>query len=250
MLNYLMYLILGICGAWLVNYLADTLPQTRQLTVLHCSNCDEELGWRSVILYTPCENCNSSLSWRHLTLLISLSALSILVGIFPIQSLGPLVSILWLIYFSLIVVIDLEHRLILHPVSLTGAILGLLTGIWIHGFMSTLLGGVAGFVIMLLFYYAGGLFVRVLSKRRGEPIQEVALGFGDVNLAGIMGLLLGWPGVVGGIFLAVILGGLVSGLFMIIQLARKKYQAYQALPYGPFLAVSVFLLFYISQIVR
>lgn len=100
---------------------------------------------------------------------------------------------------------------------------------------------------MLVFFFLGEAFIRILSKKRGEEIQEVALGFGDVNLAGVMGTILGWPGVVGGIFMAVLLGGLVSGLFLVIQLLRKEYQAYQALPYGPFLAVSVFLLLYLSQ---
>jgi prepilin signal peptidase PulO-like enzyme (type II secretory pathway) len=55
--------------------------------------------------------------------------------------------------------------------------------------------------------------------------------------------------VVGGIFAAVILGGVFSGVFLFWQLIRKEYRAYQALPYGPFLAISVFLMFYLAQIV-
>jgi len=76
-----------------------------------------------------------------------------------------------------------------------------------------------------------------------------ALGFGDVNLAGVIGLLLGWPGIVGGIFLAIMIGGIVSGIFLLIQLLQKKYMAYQALPYGPFLVLSTIALFYISSLV-
>ncbi len=157
-------------------------------------------------------------------------------------------SLIWLIYFALIVVIDLEHRLILHPISLVGGALGLFFGIRAHGLVETLVGGVAGFGIMLVFYFLGDLFIRYLSKRRGEEIPEVALGFGDVNLSGVIGTILGWPGIVGGIFLAVLLGGVVSGAFLLIQLVRKEYQAYQALPYGPFLVISVYILLYISLI--
>lgn len=168
----------------------------------------------------------------------------------PPPNLGLWGGILWLTLFGLIVVIDLEHRLILHPVSLTGAVLGIIFGSINHGFLNTILGGAAGFGIMLVFYMLGNLFIRLLSRTRGEEIDEVALGFGDVNLAGVIGLMLGWPGVIGGIFLAIILGGVVSGLFLVIQLFRKKYQAFQALPYGPFLILSVVLLLYFSQFVR
>jgi prepilin signal peptidase PulO-like enzyme (type II secretory pathway) len=121
-------------------------------------------------------------------------------------------------------------------------------GIHNHGFWNTLLGGGTGFGIMLVFYFLGALFVRLLSRTRGEEIEEIALGFGDVNLAGVVGLLLGWPGVVGGIFLAVLLGGIVSGGFLLVRVIQKKYQAYQALPYGPFLIMSTVVLFYISKV--
>ena len=103
---------------------------------------------------------------------------------------------------------------------------------------------------MLVFYMFGNLFIKFLSRRRGEDIDEVALGFGDVNLAGVIGLLLGWPGVIAGVFLAIIIGGVISGIFLLFQLFRKKYEAFQALPYGPFLVISVVLLLYYSQFVR
>jgi len=169
---------------------------------------------------------------------------------FPPPNLGLWGGILWLFIFGLVVVIDLEHRLILHVVSIAGAILGMIFGSINHGVLNTIIGGAAGFGIMLVFYLLGNLFIKFLSRRRGIEIDEVALGFGDVNLAGVIGLLLGWPGVVAGIFVAIILGGIVSGFFLIVQILRKKYQANQALPYGPFLVSSVILLLYFSQSVN
>ncbi|MCD6425647.1 MAG: prepilin peptidase, partial [Anaerolineales bacterium] len=117
-----------------------------------------------------------------------------------------------------------------------------------HGVFYTLLGGAAGFGTMLILYLLGNLFIKFLSKTRGEEIDEVALGFGDVNLAGVIGLLLGWPGVVGGLFLAIILGGVVSGIFLMIQFIRKRYKALQALPYGPFLVLSTIILLVLSDL--
>jgi len=248
MVIYVLYLLAGLAGAWLINYLSDVLPVYRKFMPLRCPSCQEERGWIAYLSYSRCSHCGTLPTLRHLIVLLIVPALSVIMGIFPMQALGSLGSILWLVYFTLIVVIDLEHRLILHPISLVGAGMGIIYGTQAHGLPNTLLGGGAGFGIMLLFYLLGEGFVRMLSRRRGEQIDEVALGFGDVNLAGIMGLLLGWPGVIGGIFLAVILGGIVSGAFLIFQLIRKEYQAFQALPYGPFLAVSTLIMFYLAAL--
>ena len=246
----MLYLVLGIIGAGLVNYLSDVLPRYRKILPPVCLDCQAGVGWQVYITLSSCKECGARASKRHWVVMVTLPILAVLLRYFPPPVIGEGWEILWLVYFSLIVVIDLEHRLILHPVSLVGAVLGLIVGIQAHGVVETLLGGAAGFGIMLLFYFLGELFIRFLSRRRGEEIQEVALGFGDVNLAGVIGTILGWPGIVGGIFMAVLLGGVVSGVFLVVQLFRKEYQAYQALPYGPFLVISVFILLYLSQYVN
>jgi leader peptidase (prepilin peptidase)/N-methyltransferase len=249
MLMTILYLVLGILGAGLVNYLSDMLPRFRKVGAPICPHCGEKIGWKFYWRFSSCDQCGTGPTLRHWLVLISLPILAVLMHYFPPPVLGNGWQVLWLVYFGLVVVIDLEHRLILHPVSLVGAVLGFLAGMEAHGILDTVIGGVGGFGIMLFFYLMGELFIRFLSKRRGEEIQEVALGFGDVNLAGVIGTILGWPGIVGGIFVAVLLGGFISGIFLMIQLIRKEYQAYQALPYGPFLVISVFLLLYISSLV-
>jgi len=249
MLTILVNLILGWVGAVLVNYLGDILPVHRRLTRPYCSECQGQSTWRQYLYLVPCDHCGKRTSPRHLVVMILIPILSGLIYYFPLENLGNYGAILWICYFTLVVIIDLEHRLILHPVSLVGGLLGAVFGIINHGLVNTLVGGAGGFGIMLVFYYLGELFVRIVSKSRGEEITEIALGFGDVNLAGVIGLLLGWPGILGGLFLAIILGGIVSGIYLLVQSLRKKYQAFQALPYGPFLVLSAVALFYISQIV-
>lgn len=247
MIKIILAVILGWIGSLIVNYLSDVLPNTRKLSQPICPDCQSELDLGSYLLNQPCKSCAAKTSIRHWVLMILGPLLAGLMYFFPPPNLGLWGGILWLILFGLIVVIDLEHRLILHPVSLTGAVLGVIFGTLNHGFLNTLLGGASGFGIMLVFYMFGNLFIKFIARRKNEEIDEVALGFGDVNLAGVMGLILGWPGVIAGIFLAIILGGVISGLFLLIQLFRKEYQAFQALPYGPFLVISVVLLLYISQ---
>jgi prepilin signal peptidase PulO-like enzyme (type II secretory pathway) len=107
------------------------------------------------------------------------------------------------------------------------------------------LGGAAGFGIMLGFYLLGELFARWLRSRRGLPPEEVALGFGDVNLAGILGLLLGWPGITAGLILAILLGGAGSLLYILWMVIRRRYQSMAAIPYGPFMVLAAVILLYL-----
>ena len=152
-------------------------------------------------------------------------------------------------YLGLVTIIDIEHRLILHPVSLFGAILGLFIGVSLHGLQSTLIGGLAGFGIMLGVYFLGLLFLRLSERWRGKRAGEnEAIGFGDVNLSGIIGLLLGWPGILAGLVLAILLAGAISLIYLILFLAiQRKYKPGLALPYGPFLVASTILLLFFKS---
>jgi prepilin signal peptidase PulO-like enzyme (type II secretory pathway) len=249
MLLIIVNLLLGWIGAAAVNYLADILPTERKITSPKCEDCGEILGWKYYLLLRPCSNCDGIIRMRHRVVIVLLPILAGVLYFYPPENLGNFGGLFWLFYFCLVVIIDLEHRLILHPVSIAGAVLGALFGSINHGIWNTILGGAAGFGIMLVFYFLGELFVRILSRSRGTEIDEIALGFGDVNLAGVIGLLLGWPGVLAGILLAILLGGVVSGLILVIRMVQRRYQAFQALPYGPFLVLSAAALLYISSLI-
>lgn len=166
----------------------------------------------------------------------------------PPDHFSLLTAWLLLVYFGVVVVIDLEHRLILHPVTLVGAILAAFVGIQLHGVLPTLFGGLAGFGIMFGIYLFGILFVRFMARRRGqtvEPGDDEALGFGDVTLSGVLGLLLGWPGIIAGLITAILLGGIFSLFYLILMIVARRYRFLMAIPYGPFLVASGFVLLFL-----
>ena len=166
-------------------------------------------------------------------------------ALFPPSRLGLWVGLLLLMFFGVVAVIDLEYRVVLDQVSLAGVVLGLTTGYWLHGLWPTIIGGLAGFAIMLLLYYTGIWYTRWITRKRGQETEaEVALGFGDVNLSGILGLILGWPGIVAGLLLAIILGGGASLFFIIVLLVRRRWRPLMAIPYAPFLVVGAGILLY------
>ena len=152
-----------------------------------------------------------------------------------------------LIYFSIVFVIDLEFKVIFNQISLLGTVIGLLLGVYLHNITQTVLGGLVGFGIMYMMYKLGEVYVKRLSRSKGEEVDEVALGFGDVNLGGILGLILGWPGIILGLFYGVFAGGVVSLLIIIFKKIFGKYESNEAIPYAPFLILgAVVLLFFRS----
>ena len=159
---------------------------------------------------------------------------------------GYLVSLL----FYLILVIDIEHRLILHSVSLVGAGLSLLVGWWLHGLQATLVGGLVGFGTMYVLYKFGEIFSRIVSRMRGEDLEEVALGFGDVNLGGLLGLLLGWPVILLGLILAILAGGGFSLVFMLVAAVAGRYRSFVAMPYAPFLILAAGLILFFPDLAK
>jgi leader peptidase (prepilin peptidase)/N-methyltransferase len=170
--------------------------------------------------------------------------LSILVAVFPIKGLPYWAAVPLFAFLMLILTIDMEYRAVLNETSIAGAILMLIFGIFMNGIVNTLLGGVAGYGAMLLLYYGGILFTRVLSRIRHQEIDEVALGFGDVNVTGFLGLLVGWPDILSTLVVAILLGGVISLLMIVGLLLTKRYQAFSAIPYTPFLILAaIFVLF-------
>jgi leader peptidase (prepilin peptidase)/N-methyltransferase len=220
------YLLVGLfCGS-LVNYLADTLPATRRLSKPDWWPLSRESlkGYLSRI--------------RVIVVLITCVVSAYLLFANPPVDFSVYLLSIILLYFLLVTVIDIEHRVVLHPISIAGAIglgaIGLLRG---HALLDTVIGGGVGFGFMLGVYYLGDWLGRMMAKARNEAWEETALGFGDVNLAGVIGLLAGWPGVIAALFFGMLAAGVFSAVFLAIKLVVGRYSAFTSIPYAPFLSL-------------
>ena len=245
------FLLGGLLGC-LVNYLADVLPRTRRFTRPVCPSCDSPFSLQDYLTGRSCRQCGRSRWLRFWGVVIALAAASALAWQNPPARIGFALGFVLLGYLATVFIIDMEHRLILHPTSLFGAALALALGWMSHGITATLLGGLGGFVIMLVLYGFGWLFTRLRTRRMqsaGEiPDDEEALGQGDVILAAVLGLLLGWPLIWFGLLLGILFGGAFGVLLIISALIRRRYRT-QALmlfmPYGPFFILSAYLLIFL-----
>lgn len=240
-INVIAGAIIGI----LINYLADVLPITRRFSRPICTNCGKLFTTRDYLISFKCSNCQQKTSARTIIVLIISMVLCVLLNYFPFSTLNLWATLPILLFLGVIVVIDIEHRAVLIETSIVGIVLFLIYGIILHGVPLTIIGGVAGFIMMLAFYYLGILFNRVMGKIRHETIEEVALGFGDVYVCGFLGLLTGWPTIVGTIILGIFASGIFSLFYILISSIARRYRSFTAIPYAPFLILGAIATFYI-----
>lgn len=247
----------GLFSGWIINYLADVLPITRRFSRPACANCGQPYSFLSYVTFGKCRNCGRRRGLRAWVVMMAMIAISLYTWINP-HRMGYALGLVLVTYFAVVFVIDLEHRLILHPTSAVGALLGLGIGLRVNGLVPTLLGGLAGFAIMFTLYYLGVLFSKYRARRlkaQGvQPDDEEALGAGDVILAGILGFVLGWPFIWFGLLLGILLGGVIGVLLLLALVVSRRYgkQALMVfMPYGPFfIASAFFILFLPNWIVR
>ena len=71
-------------------------------------------------------------------------------------------------------------------------------------------------------------------------IRPDAMGLGDVRLAGVLGLYLGWLGW-GPLAVGVFMGNLVGGLFGLLTVLIRRNSLKSAIPYGPHLLVGAWI---------
>lgn len=242
----------GLLGGAAVNWLADSLPVFRRPVRPRCPHCGAPrrprawLGVLEALSGARCLFCGTSRGARPWV--VELLSAAFALWLFergpslPVFLPGLLVGLV----FLLIAVIDIEHRLILRIVAIPSAVvLGLIGALQPNrGPLKVLLGGVAGFLILWLMYLLGLAFSRWMSRRRGTPLEEVAFGFGDVMLGGLIGLVVGWPGVVIAVFTGVLLAGIFSLGYIGFMFLRGRYAVFTAIPYGPFLLLGACLVYY------
>lgn len=136
---------------------------------------------------------------------------------------------LWTAILIVIFVYDLLHQLILDRVTVPAGFLIFVTAFFTHRHFDNLIIGAA---------VGGGFFLIQYVFTNGRWI-----GGGDIRLGVLMGLMLGWPGVLFAIGLAYIVGAVIgTGL---IAAKVKKFSS--QIPFGTFLAVATYVSFFIAD---
>jgi prepilin signal peptidase PulO-like enzyme (type II secretory pathway) len=129
---------------------------------------------------------------------------------------------------AFIFAVDLEHKLIF-DIAVYPAIVALLliAAFFDHRAFASMVTGVIVYGGLFLCFYGLGFLL----------YRAEALGLGDVKLAVLIGLLVGWPGIVQ----ALVLGGLFGAAISLLLLGMGTASRRTYIPYGIFMATGALL---------
>ncbi len=220
-------LVLGAAVGSFLNVCIDRLPNGASLIEppSHCDSCGRRLEWFElvpifsyVLLGGRCRTCRATVPFR----VLAVEAGTALLFLLAYWRFGLTVSgVLGAIYLSVLVVvaaIDLEHHRILNRLTYPAIALALAAA-FLPGRapLTAFLGGAIG---------GDALLLLTLASPR-------AMGFGDVKLGIFLGLFLGYPLILVALFLAFVIGGLLSAVLLAVRSLRLG----QSVAFGPYLAL-------------
>ncbi|MBM3154795.1 MAG: prepilin peptidase [Chloroflexi bacterium] len=247
----LLFFLSGSAVGSFLNVVADRLPQGKSIVSppSHCPGCSRELSaWELVPIFSylwlkgRCRTCNMAIPLR--LFLVELGTGVLFAVLFWRYGLGweLALAVLYCCLFLSLLVIDIEHGILPNAIVYGGMVVAFVLAVvvrvvpWmteiriesaiVPDLSSAAVGGAVGFGLLLL----PALIYPLLTGKEG-------MGWGDVKLAGLIGLVVGFPLVLLAMFLAIISGGLVAAILLLLKRKGGK----DAIAFGPFLAVAAIL---------
>ncbi len=265
--------VLGICIGSFLNVLADRLSNDEPITGRsRCDACQKQLHWHELVPIVSffiqkrqCRGCKTRLSWWYplAELATGLAFVAVYVffpsgffsyvyarlplpdqlmpmlwwnGVFDSVAGGESMLVTWLVMIVLLILVsglivillaDLKYFIIPDQIQILlagGALVlivleGVVGGTWQH-LNEHLLASV---LIM-----APMMFLFVITKGKG-------MGFGDVKLAAVIGLLVGIRGGIITLYVAFLTGTIVGVVLMLL----RRYGLKSMVPFGPFLVLGL-----------
>lgn len=249
--------LIGLAVGVGLNVLADDLPPDENgdrgaIKPPHCSVCGHWFApahWLAMWHFLHggrCSHCSARRRWRSWIVELFTAGTFASLWFWAQADVGRFYAAATIsTIFLLITIIDIEHRLILWRVVWVSAIILLIIGVVSpeRGWQKTLLGAVVGYSLVFGLFLLGQGYMWLVARLQGKPLDEIAFGGGDVNLAGLIGLAVGWSGVLIALFAGIVAGGVFSLGYIAVQVVRGKYNPHTAIPYGPFLVLGAMVVY-------
>jgi leader peptidase (prepilin peptidase)/N-methyltransferase len=237
------FTLLGVAVGSFLNVCIDRLPSRRSLAYppSHCDTCQHPLSFMDLIpvvsylwLRGRCRYCRAVIP-RRILLVEVLSGVLFLLAFWRFGlSAEFALAACWGSLFLVIMFIDWEHQLILNKVTYPAAVVAVIILavdsilpdsliLGNYGFIpqpsiaSGAMAGAIGFVFFLIVF--------VINPR--------GIGIGDIKLAGLIGLVTGFPLVIVALLMGIVVGGLVAVVYLVLRLKGRK----DVIPYGTFLGI-------------
>jgi len=237
------FALFGTAVGSFLNVCIDRLPAGRSLVYppSRCDACQHRLALKDLIpvfsylwLRHRCRYCRAAIRRRVFWVEAGSGLMFAFLFWHYGLSIELAVTAFYCCLFIVLGVIDIEHKLILNRITCPAAAVSLiilaidsfLSGPGLLGsriylpepsILSGVIGGGIGFAL---------LFIIALVFRGG-------MGWGDVKMAGLIGLITGFPLVFVSLFLGIVLGGLLAGVLLLLKIKKRR----EPIPFGPMLSL-------------
>lgn len=226
----LFFFIIGVFFGSFLNVIIDRIPRGESIWVgrSHCDFCHHTLSWLDLfplfsflLLQGKCRYCHKFVGWKY-PIIESVTGLLFAATYFFLQtsSIGILLITLSIVNCLIVIFfIDLFDGIISNSTLLVLLVCTIVNIFLLHQspLISFLSASGACILFLLLFF---------VTRGKG-------MGFGDVKYAFVMGLLLGFPFIITGLYVAFLTGALVA---LILVIGRKKGMK-STIAFGPFLVL-------------
>ncbi|NEU29779.1 prepilin peptidase [bacterium LRH843] len=234
----LYFFLLGITLGSFYNVVGMRIPVGESIVRprSHCTTCNRDLGVIDLIpvfsylfLRGKCRGCKTRIS----PLYPFVECMTGLLFVFSFLHFGwsgeTIVSMTMMSLFAIIFVSDLRYMLIPDKVLLFFLPLFLILRFIfpLNPWWDMFVGAVVGFCLLL--------FVAIVSRG--------GMGGGDIKLFGVLGIVLGWKGILLTFFLSSLFGALVGG----IGLLTGKVERGKPIPFGPFIVMGAITAYFFGE---
>lgn len=240
------FALFGTAVGSFLNVCIDRLPVGKSVLYppSHCDTCQHRLAPKDLVpvfsylwLRRRCRYCQAPIPSRPFWVELGTGFLFAFIYWHFGLSVEFAVTAFYGSLFLVFGVIDLEHQLILDKIVYPAAAVALIIDVFLPppgivdfslpwpwlGIVNGIMGYAIGFVFFLVIY----LITLFIYKQEG-------IGFGDVKLAGLIGLVTGSGLVLVALLMGIILGGLVGIIFLMLKIKKRK----EPIPFGSFLSIA------------
>jgi len=211
----------------------------------YCPNCKHSLSFFDLIpllsylfLKGKCRYCGKKISWQYPLVelmtgglfLLAYSKFGTMTSLLTFDTLQFLFYLVIICFFIIIFLFDLRHYIIPDEVIYPAIFISFA---WImYSFCLGLINNTETLYYIFSALGASAFFFLIWLFSKGQ-----AMGFGDVKLAIFLGLILGWPNVITGIFLGFFFGAIIG--LILISMKKKGFKS--EVPFGPVLVTGTII---------
>ena len=246
LVTYIVVFILGSLWGSFSNVCIYRLPERGNVVFSRsaCRSCQSKISWFDnipfvsfIILKGKCRNCNFKIPFQYFLVELIVSFGFLLSFYFFEFTITTLLFFILTIFFTIIFFIDLKHFII--PNELTFPLMAIgffksfdpnLDQYLFPDYINSLIGGVAGYLIIWLIIFA----YKKLRNKEG-------MGLGDAKLLSAIGFWFGWVSVP----LIIFFSSVIALLYVAPTLINKTKSLTTEIPFGPYLIIGtlVYIIF-------